>query len=320
MQEKTIFSSSALPTSLDEKARFGLWQEIHNDQIWSVDYRTAETAPFHAEIEAFALGQLVIGQMAGTITQASRKAVNIAKDGRDSYLLLVNKTGSELHGRQVGREYGIGLGGAALVSACEPLEMFGGSSNSWMNLVIPGQVMTAHFSAIDEMLARPIASSNEALGLLVRYCRFLETGPFLSSSDVVAHTTETILDLVALATSEKGDAAELAGMRGLRAARLIAILGRIKTEFTNPFISAQTVADALGISVRYVHDILMETGLGFSERVLELRLQMALQMLTNIQHRDRLVSEIALAVGFGDVSYFNRSFRRRFGSTPTSVR
>lgn len=36
---------------------------------------------------------------------------------------------------------------------------------------------------------------------------------------------------------------------------------------------------------------------------------------------DRMkVSDIALACGFNEVSYFNRCFRRRFGLTPSAAR
>jgi AraC-like DNA-binding protein len=31
-------------------------------------------------------------------------------------------------------------------------------------------------------------------------------------------------------------------------------------------------------------------------------------------------SAVALAAGFGDLSHFNRSFRRRYGATPSDVR
>jgi AraC-like DNA-binding protein len=32
------------------------------------------------------------------------------------------------------------------------------------------------------------------------------------------------------------------------------------------------------------------------------------------------IIDIAFAAGFGDVSHFNRVFRRRFGATPSDVR
>ena len=121
-------------------------------------------------------------------------------------------------------------------------------------------------------------------------------------------------------TGARGEVAELAGLRGLRAARLQAILAKIADNFANPGISAQGVAQELGLSARYVHDLLQETGISFSERVLELRLQRAHKVLSQRQNDDMRVSDIALMCGFSDVSYFNRCFRRRFGHTPTGAR
>jgi AraC-like DNA-binding protein len=43
-------------------------------------------------------------------------------------------------------------------------------------------------------------------------------------------------------------------------------------------------------------------------------------MLTDTRYADRTISDIAFAVGFGDLSTFNREFRRRFGVTPSDVR
>lgn len=320
MFKKNVFSSNDLPGHLDEQARFALWQDIHVAEIWSVEYSTSENLPFEADIEATAVGELVLGQMAGTIKRASRKARNIADDGRDGYLLLVNTGDTTLSGAQVGRDYSVGRGEAALVSASEPLQMVGGDSNIWMNVVIPRAVLDNAFARIEDRLALPIAADNAALDMLRRYCRFLETGPAIVSPDLITHATETIVDLIGLATGAKGEAAELAGLRGLRAARLQAILGKIAENFTDPAISAQTVAQALGLSVRYVHDLLQETGVGFAERVLELRLKRAHRMLSDRRYDAMKISEIALMSGFSDVSYFNRCFRRRFGATPGSAR
>ena len=118
----------------------------------------------------------------------------------------------------------------------------------------------------------------------------------------------------------KGEVAELASLRGLRAARLQAVLAKIADNFANPGISAQCVAKELGLSARYVHDLLQETGISFSERVLELRLQRARKMLSQRQNDAMRISEIALMNGFSDMSYFNRCFRRRFGCTPSGAR
>jgi AraC-like DNA-binding protein len=43
-------------------------------------------------------------------------------------------------------------------------------------------------------------------------------------------------------------------------------------------------------------------------------------MLTDPRYAGATVSAIAFAAGFGDLSHFNRNFRRRFGATPSDVR
>jgi AraC-like DNA-binding protein len=43
-------------------------------------------------------------------------------------------------------------------------------------------------------------------------------------------------------------------------------------------------------------------------------------MLPDPHHNRLKISDIAYACGFNEVSYFNRCFRRRFGSTPGQFR
>jgi AraC-like DNA-binding protein len=43
-------------------------------------------------------------------------------------------------------------------------------------------------------------------------------------------------------------------------------------------------------------------------------------MLTDPQLADRSITSVAFDAGFGDLSYFNRVFRRRFGGTPSEIR
>ncbi|MER9307142.1 helix-turn-helix domain-containing protein [Mesorhizobium sp. M0293] len=63
-----------------------------------------------------------------------------------------------------------------------------------------------------------------------------------------------------------------------------------------------------------------ESGQTLEQRVTSLRLRKAFDMLTSPQFDKLKISEIALAAGFNDISYFNRAFRRTFGLSPTQSR
>jgi len=320
VSEKVVFSSNSLPSRLNEKAKFSLWQDIHMANIWSVDYATARTAPFEAEIEARAIGEVNLGRMAGTIKHASRKAQHINEDGRDGYLLLINNGTSHMVGSQIGRTYTIANGEAALVSASEAFEMTGGDRNTWANIVVPQKLLTDTFANVNDLLGLRIGAENEALRLLRGYSAMLESQDLALTPDLEIHAAATLVDLIGLASGAKGNAAELSGVTGLRAARLARILNYIRANYQKPTISAKAMAGELGISLRYAHDLLQQTGQSFSERVLELRLVRTYQMLTKRSNDGLKVGEIAFLCGFADVSYFSRCFRRRFGETPGSVR
>jgi AraC-like DNA-binding protein len=101
-------------------------------------------------------------------------------------------------------------------------------------------------------------------------------------------------DLMALALGATRDGAALALGGGVRAAGLKAIEAHICENLAMHDLSVQSVAAHYGLSPRYIHMLFEGEGTTFSTFVREQR--------------------------FGDLSHFNRSFRRRFGASPTEVR
>jgi AraC-like DNA-binding protein len=114
---------------------------------------------------------------------------------------------------------------------------------------------------------------------------------------------------------------DLQGRRlDVRVERRAAIMREIEKRSSDPSLSATAVANLLGITARYVHLLLKETGARFSHHVLDRRLEKAAALLRDPLWRDRLIIEIAAEAGFTDISHFNRAFRRKFRATPSVVR
>jgi AraC-like DNA-binding protein len=99
-----------------------------------------------------------------------------------------------------------------------------------------------------------------------------------------------------------------------------AILRVIEDRSGDPDLSATTVARQLGITPRYVHFLLEDTGRSFTQHLLERRLENAAALLRDPLWHHRKIADIAAEAGFTDLSYFNRAFRRRFGGTPSHMR
>jgi AraC-like DNA-binding protein len=85
-----------------------------------------------------------------------------------------------------------------------------------------------------------------------------------------------------------------------------------------PELSPTNVARSLHISPRYLQRLMETSGTSFTRYVNGLRLERAFVLLTT--RCEIRVSDVALEVGFSDISHFNRLFRSRFSGTPSGVR
>ncbi|HEY4201412.1 MAG TPA: helix-turn-helix domain-containing protein [Devosiaceae bacterium] len=320
MREKAVFSSHDLPAHLDAHQRFKLWYELFVDLHGQGEIEVIPDRPFKSEIEVTHVGQLSLAIAKGTIASAHRTRQIAIKENRDDFAMAIN-LGNPVSFTIGQREAKASLGGAFLLDYSEGGKVMlanGSEQMNWANIIVPRALLKNSVANASDLIAKAIPPG-EAMQLLIGYLRLLQR-QMPTDPDVVTHAAQTVVDLIAVAGQAKGEAAEMAGMRGIRVARLQAVLSKIRSGFTDPLISAQSVGDSLGLSERYVHLLLQETGVSFTERVLELRLQRTQEVLSDRRNASMRISEIAYAAGFSDISYFNHSFRRRYGTTPSSVR
>lgn len=316
------FSSCSLPSDLDDRQRFSLWRDIYTSQFGGLDFSISETLRFSASLDISLVGPVALGRMDGTIERVSRNARDVAHDGQDSFSLVFNR-GAAMSGTLARRDYEVPGGGAVLMPYSEPGSMFRratGAQDDWLNIIVPAQLLRSTVSKPDDLVARAIPAGSEALTLLAGYTELLRRQGTIASPALVSLATNTLLDLMALALGARGEEQEIASGRGLRNARLHAILGQIAARYADVAFSTRDVALALGLSPRYVNELLHQSGTNFSDRVLELRLQHARALLCNPRHDATRIGDIAYMSGFADISYFNRNFRRRFGTTPSGAR
>ncbi|MGI6856078.1 AraC family transcriptional regulator [Mesorhizobium sp. 1B3] len=315
-------SSDRFPADLDERGRLSHWLEMSEAFYASRDLNNADDKPFFVRLSVSRVGPILLDEYESTLTRHARSARHIAADGTDDFCLGLNCGGRPLVQKQLRREVVHDPGSFGLHSFAEPGELYSHPLNRWQSIKLPGARLRALVADAEDLVARPLDRDLPAARHLTRYMALLFEPGGLAESDpgLDEHIAETLTDLTALVLGAGREAAELAGTRGLRAAQLKLLLAEIKQRFADPAISPESVARRLCLSPRYVQDLLHGTGRSLTERVLELRLQKARQMLADPRYDKWKVIEIADGCGFNDLSYFNRCFRRRFGATPTSLR
>ena len=237
-------------------------------------------------------------------------------DGTDR--LVINLGGPAI-GVQRGREMSLERGDAIAL---------GGSDRGSFTTTQAGRLITLQFphGALGPLLkdpqhagARLIARQSPALRLLRGYVHAAHATESMAAGGLPQLAIAHMYDLAAMALGAARDAAEIANGRGVRVARLRAIRADILARLDGE-LSVEALAARHGVSARYVRMLFESEGTSVTDFVREERLKRAHAMLLSPRFAALKIADVAFRVGFNDLSYFNRTFRRQFGRTPREVR
>ena len=112
----------------------------------------------------------------------------------------------------------------------------------------------------------------------------------------------------------------LGGVADDRASHLHRICQRIETMLSDPEICLRAVADAEGVSTRYLQKLFTEAGNTFSHYVRTRRLERCRSDLISPLHAELSISEICFRWGFNGSAHFSRVFRQEFDISPRDYR
>jgi len=319
--KKAIFSSDQLPANWATKKRFALWREMWTAQYGEGDMAHPEDRPFATRAEFVPIEDAGAFYFETTTESFSRSRRHAAADLRQDFLIGFSRSRRSQQLTMRERDFDLASGAVMVMANGVPVASRTQGHISWLFASAPLDRMRELVSDAEDRIAVPLDPKRPAVRHLERYVEFLLAAPEVNEELILGERVNTILiDLMTLALGASGESAELAQSRGLRAARTREIIALINARFADPAFSTQEVCRKLGLSQRYMQELLEETGRSFTQRVLELRLQKARAKLVDRRNDGLKIGEIAFACGFGDISYFNQVFRRRFGAAPTHFR
>jgi len=308
------FNSDALP----ERDRFPMFCEEMR-RYAALDICTRDNdGSFRAAIDLQIGNTIGIGHITTTPSDYAR-STPLIRDGDDALCIVLCLNGAAYQ-TQRDDDQGLQAGEGVVcdngyVGSIQVLA----ESRFW-SLKIPRPMIVRRLPDVPRFAGLKLDRSPAARQLLFGYLCGMRDLDLNADRHAAAHCEEHLVDLIALALGAQGEARRLAEERGIRAARRAAVLGAIEGRSSDPGLSATAVAATLGVTARYVHLLLEETGFSFTHHLLQRRLETAAALLRDPHWRHRKIAAVAAEAGFADLSYFNRSFRRRFGATPSDIR
>ncbi len=302
---------------LPERERFSMFREEFARQKLALDVIDHSGGRPRIDVTYLPLGAVGVCSLVATPAEFIRHKHHL-KNSCDQFGLNIVEAGA-VQFANAGHEQIYDTGSACLTDRGRPLRVFGPRGGSVRYVIVQAAALKSLVAHPEDLSGRPVRHG-PALRLLDGYLRSLASLGELRSSELVSAIGVHLLDLVAATLGPTGEAADIVTERGVKAARLQAILAEVARRFSDPDFDLDKVAKALGMSRRYVQKLLEGTGKSFTEHLAGCRLERAFAMLTDPHHLHLAIIDIAFAVGFGDVSHFNRMFRRHFGETPSGVR
>ncbi|WP_082907952.1 helix-turn-helix transcriptional regulator [Bradyrhizobium neotropicale] len=302
---------------LPERARSSTFREEFARLNLALDVIDHSGGRPRIDVTHLQLGAIGVCRLVATPVEFIRHQHHL-KDSRDQFGLNIVEAGP-VQFANAGEDHVHDAGSACLVDRGRPLRVFGPRGGNVRFVTVQAAALRSLVAHPEDLSGRPVRSG-PALRLLDRYLRSLASFKEPPSSKLASTVGAHLLDLVAATLGPTAEAANIVAERGVKAAKLQAILAEVAQRFSDPNFDLNNVAGALGMSRRYVQNLLEGTGKSFTEHLAGRRLERAFAMLTDPQHLHLTILDIAFAVGFGDVSHFNRMFRRHFGETPSGVR
>jgi AraC-like DNA-binding protein len=198
----------------------------------------------------------------------------------------------------------------AIVDGRLPFRVNFSDAVSRASAIIPQAMLLDRAPWLRTQPCRKIAPRSDFADLARRHLRLLTAEGGNLKDNQALLLTENLCNLLALATRD----APVSRMEPVLMRD--AVFQYCRQNLHNMDLSPKLVAARFGISVRTLHLRFQEAGDSFGRWVLQNRLEATKKALGDPQQRDASIAEIAYGAGFGDLSYFNRSFRARFSMSP----
>ena len=307
-----LWTTDAVP----ERESFAFWNDAVCEAFLRVRTERAERSSFRGSITSSPFDVLGINHVKSGKHRVRRTGHNISLDSNAFFFVNLHRQGSCVLA-QAGRAQLVTGGDVYLFDSARPFDLDFSENMALASFIVPREALIARTVEATDAVARVLPS--DGAGALFR--NFAASLP--SVAETVAPSTRAqignmFIDLLALTIGATQDARD-AARPSVRRALFLSVCARIKARLPDSMLDLAAAAASAGMAPRTLQTLFHENGTTFSRFLLEQRLNLADRQLRDLAPKAS-ITQIAYAVGFSDLSYFNRAFRRLFGMTPSERR
>lgn len=295
---------------------FGHWRDVIANAYFNLQLSFRDAQNFSGRLDTWDLNSVQLSRLesSGLSYRRLRQHCN----AQDRQVLVTVPFKSDVEFSQLGRTTRCVPGQFLLELSEEPYQFEHGKENAMWVLKVPAAALKARIGEPSRFCARQYDSSQGVGRLFTDYLQLMTRHFEAPHSDNVLSLMGTqLVDLLAVSLQQHPDALQ-STTSAVRDAHLARIEAHVRLHLRDPALSPDHIAQACGISLRYLHLLFKDTGESVSQWIRDLRLQSAQESLRSANAMTS-IAQIAYAAGFGDHAQFTRAFRKKFGHPPSDM-
>jgi len=303
---------------VDRRSALSYWHEVVCATFVRLGLERLErhASGFRAEVTAQSLGGLKLATVISDPHAVFRSPAMIRAWPDDDFMVNLAVSGRTVVS-QDGREAVLRPGDFTVHDSARPCRIVCPDPFRMLVLKVPRDTFSARCQLPSGLTARSVAGDRGVGALFSALLRSLPAHIADLPADVAGQVGVNVLELLATALSDLTGGASAALPRQaqlLRARRYIA------DHLSDPDLSPQIVAEALGVSVRYLYLLFQTENSSPFRWILRQRLDRAADLLADHRQASRSITDIAFGLGFKDSSHFSRAFKDLHGVSPRDYR
>jgi len=300
---------------LPQGQRVDYWADLLSNTLAPMRIRSFDAKNFGADITVASLGEVSVAAQSGSAHNCYSTEQDLGRRSADTLHLVMSDSSWDLTHRGNQR---MQPGDLALVDTRNAYDIKTLSDARYLNVTMTRDWVQHWAPDLNELAGQRVGAVSAWGYALSSYVRQLTPQFIVNAPLPDAVLADQIGALLALTAD---------GMRGATPAAPIRtrplrerIRDCIAQRCAEPELTAVQVAASIGISPRTLHRAFAAFGETFGQHLLEMRIQVALRMLTARSFSRFTTAEIGRRAGFSDASHFARILRRQTGRTPLQIR
>lgn len=278
---------------------------------------STSAASFDARIEAAEFGSIKLAHVRTTPILVRRRKEDIGRMCDAPYLIKFQLHG-EAYWSQRNKDVHLRPGDFVICSTSEPYTLRFDGPYQMPVLALAASTMRRLTYDPDRFLGKRMSRDDAACSLLSGFVAQVVQRMSALPEPMIERVENNILGLLGGVLSAHSSTATHAHVP--RPQQLENIKSFIHDNLRNRHLGPTMIAQAFGVSTRYIHKVFDGESLTLNRYIQSRRLDACYQSLIELRCAHLSITELALHWGFYDLPHMTRCFKKHYGATPSGVR